>query len=126
MDRNKLSSKQLDFQERLNSLLAWENISNNKVTKTVNDIISTIKNKGDRALVEYSIKFDGVKARSMADLTLQQSELKKAFETLESKEKKALITAAQRIKNYHQKQQPKVLFLFPLHFLALLPAYLPL
>jgi histidinol dehydrogenase len=40
----------------------------------------------------------------MADLTVSQDELKEAFDTLASKEKEALSTAADRVKNYHQKQ----------------------
>ena len=100
----KLSSQQPDFDEKLASLLAWESVSNNEVVSTVDNIISSIRVDGDKALINYSIQFDGVSATSMADLTVSQNELKEAFDTLASKEKEALSTAADRIKNYHQKQ----------------------
>ncbi|MGE4570051.1 MAG: histidinol dehydrogenase [Gammaproteobacteria bacterium] len=100
----KLSSQQPDFDEKLASLLAWEGVSNNEVVSTVDNIISSIRVDGDKALINYSIQFDGVSATSMADLTVSQNELKEAFDTLASKEKEALSTAADRIKNYHQKQ----------------------
>ena len=101
---NKLSSQQPDFDEKLSALQAWESVSNNEVASTVNSIISSIRADGDKALINYSIQFDGVKATSMADLTISQNELKKAFDTLANEEKKALSTAAERVKNYHQKQ----------------------
>jgi histidinol dehydrogenase len=101
---SKLSSQQPDFDEKLSALRAWESVSNNEVASTVNSIISSIRADGDKALINYSIQFDGVKATSMADLTISQNELKKAFDTLANEEKKALSTAAERVKNYHQKQ----------------------
>ncbi|MCS5590952.1 MAG: histidinol dehydrogenase [Gammaproteobacteria bacterium] len=101
----KLTSQQSDFNEKLSALLAWESVSNKEVAKTVDDIIAAVRTDGDKSLIDYSIKFDGVKASSMADLTLNQTQLKEAFDTLDSKEKEALSTAAERVKNYHQKQQ---------------------
>jgi histidinol dehydrogenase len=100
----KLSSQQPDFDERLASLIAWEGVSNKEVVSTVDSIISSIRTEGDKALINYSIQFDGVNATSMADLTVSKDELKEAFDTLASKEKEALSTAADRVKNYHQKQ----------------------
>ena len=57
----KLSSQQKDFNIQLSSLLSWESVSNKDVENTVAEIINTIKSKGDRALIDYSIKFDRVR-----------------------------------------------------------------
>lgn len=103
----KLSSQQTDFDEKLSALLAWEGISNNEVASTVDNIISSIRTEGDKALINYTIKFDGFDATSMVDLMVSQNELKEAFDTLPNKEKTALSTAAERVKNYHQKQVQK-------------------
>ena len=100
-----LSSQQADFQEKLSELLAWESVSSTDVAKTVDDIIANIRANGDSALVEYSVKFDGVNASNMSDLTIQPAELKNAFDTLNDKEKTALQTAADRVRNYHDKQK---------------------
>jgi histidinol dehydrogenase len=100
-----LSSQQADFQDKLSELLAWESVSSTDVAKTVDDIIANIRANGDSALVDYSIKFDNVNASSMSDLTIQLSELKHAFDTLDDKEKTALQTAADRVRNYHDKQK---------------------
>jgi len=100
----KLSSQQTDFNTQLSSLLSWESVSNQDVLNTVEKIINTIRSKGDKALIDYSIKFDGIKAKSMADLMISQEELKKSFNDLSDKQKNALSVAAERIKSYHVKQ----------------------
>ena len=100
----KLSSQQRDFNTKLSSLLSWESVSNKDVTNTVEEIINTIRSKGDKALIDYSIKFDGVKAKSMADLMISQEELEKSFNDLSDKQKNAIKIAAERIKAYHLKQ----------------------
>ena len=100
----KLSSQQRDFNTRLSSLLSWESVSDKDVEKTVEEIINTIRSKGDKALIDYSIKFDGVKAKSMADLMISQEELEKSFNNLSDKQKNAITIAAERVKAYHLKQ----------------------
>ena len=100
----KLSSQQKDFNTKLSSLLSWESVSNKDVANTVEEIINTIRSKGDKALIDYSIKFDGVKAKSMADLIIPQEELEKSFDGLSDKQKDAIKIAAERIKSYHLKQ----------------------
>ncbi len=101
----KLSSAQSDFQHKLSALLAWESVSNVGVAKTVDDIIANIRSKGDKALIDYSIKLDGVSASNMSDLTIDLPALKQAFESLNDQEKSALQTAADRVWIYHNKQK---------------------
>ena len=100
----KLSSQQEDFNTQLSSLLSWESVSNKDVSNTVEEIINTIRSKGDKALINYSIKFDGVKANSMADLIISKEVLEKSFSDLSDKQKNAITIAAERIKKYHLKQ----------------------
>ena len=100
----KLSSQQTDFNTQLSSLLSWESVSNQDVLNTVEEIINTIRSKGDKALIDYSIKFDSVKAKSMADLMISQEELEKSFNDLSDKQKNAITIAAERVKAYHLKQ----------------------
>lgn len=101
----RLSSTQPDFQQKLSQLLAWEGVLNSDVAKTVDDIISNVRTKGDQALIEYTNQFDRMNVKSMDELTVKSSALKEAFETLAIKEKSALETAANRVRSYHQKQK---------------------
>jgi len=100
-----LSSSQADFQDKLSKLLAWESVSNTDVAKTVDDIITNIRANGDQALVDYSVKFDGVNASDISELTISKSALKDAFDTLDNNEKTALQSAADRVRDYHDKQK---------------------
>jgi histidinol dehydrogenase len=102
---NKLSSTQSDFQQKLTKLLAWESVSNKDIAKTVDNIIADIKAKGDDALINYTNKFDRMNASNMGELSIKPSALKQAFDNLDTKEKSALETAADRVRNYHQKQK---------------------
>ena len=100
----KLSSQQKDFDIQFSSLLSWESVANKDVENTVEEIINKIKSEGDKALIDYSIKFDGVKAKSMADLIISQVELEKSFNDLNDKQKNAITIAAERVKSFHLKQ----------------------
>ena len=100
-----LSSTQADFQEKLSKLLAWESVSNTDVAQTVDDIIANIRQHGDQALIDYTNKFDGMNVSDISALTVDQSALKKAFDSLSEKEKSALQSAADRVRDYHQKQK---------------------
>jgi histidinol dehydrogenase (EC 1.1.1.23) len=101
----RLSTQQADFQEKLSKLLAWESVSNTDVAQTVDDIIANIRQNGDQALIDYTNKFDGMDVSDISALTVDQSALKKAFDSLAEKEKNALQSAADRVRDYHQKQK---------------------
>ena len=103
----KLSSQQSDFESKLSALLAWESVSNKQVADTVDEIISSIRTGGDKSLVDYSVKFDNVKADSLADLTISHTDIENAYKALRDSERNALAVAAERIKQYHQKQKQK-------------------
>ena len=103
----KLSSQQSDFESKLSALLAWESVSNKQVADIVDEIISSIRTGGDKSLVDYSVKFDNVKADSLADLTISRADIKNAYKALGDSERNALAVAAERIKQYHQKQKQK-------------------
>ncbi len=100
-----LSSQQTDFQDKLSKLLSWESVASQEVSKTVDKIIANIRTQGDSALIDYSIRFDKVEAKSMADLSLHQNQLRAAFDSLGEVEKSILQNAANRIRRYHKKQK---------------------
>lgn len=104
---NKLSSHHEDFDSQLSSLISWESVSNNNVNKIVNEIIAEIQNKGDKALLNYTLELDLVKVNSIPELIISKEKLKKSFDDLDDIQKNALAISADRIKSYHQKQLQK-------------------
>lgn len=100
-----LDTKSDDFQTELKNLLAFETAQDPKIDQIVADICADVQKRGDDAVVEYTNKFDGTNAQSMADLTLSQDDLREAFFRLPENVQDALKTAAQRVELYHQKQK---------------------
>ncbi|SFN96832.1 histidinol dehydrogenase [Nitrosospira briensis] len=100
----RLSSTNAGFDETLAKLLAFESAQDAKVSATVSDILADIKKRGDEALLEYTRRFDRLKAASALELELPQSRLQQALQSLPADQRNALENAAQRVRAYHQKQ----------------------
>ena len=101
---NKFSTRDRDFDNKLNSLIAWESSSNEEVRRSVEKIINDVKVNGDASVLDYTNKFDSVKAESISELIVSKERLKESFDNILSEQKKALLIAAERIKSYHQNQ----------------------
>ena len=71
------------------------------VEDTVADIISNVREKGDKAVFEYCEKFDKVKLTSLA---VSEEEIEEAFESVEGEFIEILKEAAENIKKYHLRQ----------------------
>ncbi|QMT39811.1 histidinol dehydrogenase [Neisseria shayeganii] len=100
-----LTTQSADFQAELQALLAFETAQDPKIDQIVADICADVQQRGDAAVVEHTNRFDGTSAASMAEFTLQQSDLKAAFERLPQDVQVALTTAAARVESYHQHQK---------------------
>ncbi len=104
-----ISIKQLntsapDFWTALDSLLAWESVSNDQVFSTVKNIIADVRSHGDKALIELTNKLDRLSVTSMDELTISPERLEQALEQLDPAQRVALETAANRVRVYHEKQ----------------------
>ena len=105
MNVTRLDSSSSDFQLKLSKLLAWESVSNESVFNTVSEILRAVKSRGDSALLEYSQRFDGLTAASVAALEMPAERLQQAYQEIPAAERDALEQAATRIRAYagHQK-----------------------
>ncbi|MDR5868384.1 histidinol dehydrogenase [Halomonas koreensis] len=103
----RLSTRDPDFEARLDALLAWEGVSDDAVQRRVAEILDAVKTRGDAALIDYSNRFDRLAASSMAELTLGAERLRQAFEGLPEAQREALATAADRVRRYHEHQKPE-------------------
>ena len=101
---NKFSTQDRDFDSKLNSLIAWESASNEEVGRSVEKIINDVKQNGDASVLDYTNQFDSLKAESISELIVSKEGLKESFDNLAIEQKNALLTAAERIKSYHQNQ----------------------
>lgn len=86
-----------DFKKRKNK----ESLN---IEEKVKEIINEVKLNGDKALIKYTEKFDGVK---MKKISLPKDELSKAAKKVEVEFMEALIEAKKNIEEYHKKQKQK-------------------
>lgn len=101
----RLSSHAPDFAATLEALLAFDHATDEGIEKTVADILSQVRQRGDAAVLEYTQRFDGLAAHSMAELTVSANELAAAFAAIPAVQRQALEVAAARIRSYHQRQK---------------------
>ena len=100
----RLSSRDTDFKQRLDALLAFESAQDESIERTVAAILADVKMRGDAALLEYTQRFDRLQAKAMPELELSQAELQAALAGLPRVQRQALEAAAARVQAYHERQ----------------------
>lgn len=71
------------------------------VADVVSEIIDNVRKNGDKALIEYAEKFDKA---TLSSLEVSEEEINEAFECVEPKFIEIIKTAAQNIREFHEKQ----------------------
>ena len=100
----RLSTRDADFDARLARLIAFDTAQDEAVDRTVAEILAAVKSRGDAAVLEYTARFDGVAARTLAELELPRESLARARDALPQAQREALEQAAARVRSYHEKQ----------------------
>ena len=100
----RLSTQDADFQQQFSALLAFETVNDPELIKTVDQIIEQVKVHGNAHVLVLTQQFDQHPAQHFEQLELTQESLKQAFEQLKPEVRQALELAAQRIQDFHQRQ----------------------
>ena len=101
----RLSTSQPDFEAAFQARLHWSADTDAAIEQRVADILADVQQRGDAAVIEYTARFDQLQAESMAQLELDQAELKAAFDSLPQDQRSALQAAATRVRSYHEAQK---------------------
>ncbi|MDO8268288.1 MAG: histidinol dehydrogenase [Moraxellaceae bacterium] len=101
----RLDTAAAGFERRLESLLAWEGVSDAGVQDAVTTIVNRVRSEGDRALLEFTNRFDGLNAADAVHLEIPQKRLQQALDGLPAEQREALTTARDRVRAYHEKQK---------------------
>ncbi len=101
---SRLDTKDPGFDSGLATLLAYESARDPRIEETVSSILLDVKSRGDDALIDYTNRFDRMKASSIGELELPCEKLLDALESLPAEQRAALEAAANRIRTYHEKQ----------------------
>lgn len=101
----RMSTADADFQQELQRLLAWESVSDSKIKQTVEQIIEDIRCQGDAALLQYTRRFDGWEPAGASALEIPLDRLAQAWDGIPLLQQQALEHAAERIRNYAERQK---------------------
>lgn len=99
-----LSTQDADFDSQLTQLLAFETVNDANLLKTVDDIIAKVRHDGDSVVLALTQEFDQHPALMIQELELSKDALADAFANLEDEVKNALVTAATRVRTFHERQ----------------------
>jgi histidinol dehydrogenase len=102
----RLSTRDADFAERFIAFLGTKRESAEDVEAIVRSIIADVAERGDRALIELTKKFDGVELTA-STLRIPESEFDLALAAIDSRARDALQFARDRIETHHRRQLPK-------------------
>jgi histidinol dehydrogenase len=90
--------------KQVNDLIQRSQSDVNQVLETVTEIINEVKIGKDKAVQNYTEKFDGVKINN---LRVTENEIKEAYKNLDKNLINSLKEAANNIKKFHTAQIPK-------------------
>ena len=101
-----LRQSSANFENEFRKFLDSKREVSQSVDDTVRDIIKTVRDEGDQALIDLSAKFDRVDLKEKG-LKISENEIDEAMKRVSPKTLDALKLAHDRIVVYHQKQLPK-------------------
>jgi len=93
-----------DKQQVIDEVLNRSQFDLEEVNQRVREVLENIKKNGDKALFEYTEKFDGVKLEA---LKVTEEEINEAYASVDKELLEALQEAHDNIKKFHQKQLQK-------------------
>ncbi len=99
-----LSTTDADFETRFAALKHWSAETDREIESRVEAILADVLSRGDAAVLEYTRRFDGVEAASVAALELGRDELQAALAQITPAQRSALQAAADRVRDYHRRQ----------------------
>jgi len=100
----RLDTREASFDTDLDGLLEWDVSDDSEVLEIVRGVIAGIRAEGDKALLEFTRRFDGLSCSSMDELALDRGAFAAAFDRISGAERDALQSAAERIRSYHEHQ----------------------
>lgn len=101
----KLDSSSSDFLPELDRLLSFDSDDDAVVRLRVSEIIASVREAGDNALLDFTKKFDGWNPAGIAEMRLNAEDLRLAKQQISTEQLNSLERAAERIRNFHEHQK---------------------
>jgi histidinol dehydrogenase len=100
----RLDTASAGFEAEFARLKHWSAETDRAIETAVEGIVDDVRRRGDAAVLEYTARFDGVQADSVAALELSAADLKAALDEIPRAQRSALEQAAARVRSYHERQ----------------------
>ncbi len=97
-----------DFEAQYAELFARMAEENAEIDARAAGILADVRLRGDVAVLDYTRRFDHLDAPNMAALEISQADLKAALAHISAEQRHALEQAAERVRDYHQRQMQQV------------------
>ncbi|TGQ05747.1 MULTISPECIES: histidinol dehydrogenase [unclassified Mesorhizobium] len=101
-----LRQSDTDFEQRFSAFLTTKREVSADVEAVVRDIIARVRAEGDKALIDYTLKFDRADLGALG-IAVSKSDIAKAYEAADPATVEALKFARDRIRSHHERQKPK-------------------
>ncbi len=98
------------FNERLSFIKNRGQVLTEEYEPVVKEIIQRVQREGDKAILEYTKKFDGVELLPET-MEVPYEELERAYNEIEEDVRTALEIAHERIRRFHEKQLERSFFI---------------
>jgi histidinol dehydrogenase len=100
----RMMSEHAGFDAELATLLDRRMIEDEKLNKVVSGILADVRQRGDEAVLDYTRQFDKRDVSNMSQLEVSKAQMQAALDKLTVVQRDALLKAAERIRQYHQRQ----------------------
>ncbi|MEP9373516.1 histidinol dehydrogenase [Mesorhizobium sp. KR1-2] len=100
-----LRTSDTDFETRFAAFLTTKRETSPDVEAVVRDIIATVREHGDKALVDYTRKFDRADLDALG-IAVSREDIEQAYRDADPATVEALTFARDRIRSHHERQRP--------------------
>ena len=104
IDIRRLDTTSADFEAEFQRVRHGSADTDMVIEERVAAILADVQSRGDAAVLEYTRRFDGLSAETVAALEITQAELQAALKTITPAQRNALEAAASRIRSFHERQ----------------------
>ncbi|MGX5799731.1 histidinol dehydrogenase [Bradyrhizobium sp. Arg314] len=101
-----LRQQDADFEQRFSAFLTTKREVSADVEAVVRDIVARVRAEGDKALIDYTLKFDKADLGALG-IAVSKDDIAKAYEAADPAAIEALKFARDRIRSHHERQKPK-------------------
>jgi histidinol dehydrogenase len=99
-----LDTRSDGFEGAFLRVLHWSAQTDEVIEGRVASILADVRARGDAAVLEYTERFDGVRAPDVAALEIARADLAAALNAIPAARRVALEAAARRVRSYHERQ----------------------